>query len=887
MTAPGERLERALAAFLAARPSTAADRERLLHEHGELADLLQPMLAGGADGGADARDVDEVGADGSERVLGDFRLVRELGRGGMGVVHEAWQRSLDRRVAVKVLGSALVASPAAVARFRREASAAGRLRHPHVVEVFGFGSDGGEHFFAMQLVDGEPLHQVERRFREPAAAVALAAQLADALAHAHAAGLVHRDVKPGNVLVRADGHALLTDFGVARDTSLPSLTREGGFVGTLDYASPEQVRGEDVDARTDLWSLGVILHELLAGAHPFTGPTQQATMHRILTAEPPSLRGLPGVTDDLAAVVVRLLEKQRTRRYASAAAVLADLRALQRGDAVSVRLPTHTERLRRWAARNPWRAVAATVLLLGAPLLFGLGGYLWANAGRIEAATVAERELAREERLATALWLSQQDQGRDALALLGPASPDADRDEHVVRALVLVSIDETDAARAAARAAGGRMPELIDGFTALDALRLDRPSPVPSDAVECFALGQLTMEKQTRQGTTSRSTSSTVVRLATKALLLSARPRLAYLALLAHGADTGGDRIAIDCAVQSLERHFADSRLALWIRARTLARHRADESLRLLAEFEAREGVTYATAFTRALALEHAGRLDEAIAANRRATELDPESVSAWRNLGATLRKAKHHDEAIAAFEKATELTPRAAIGWNGLGLARRDAGDTGGAADAFQKALDLSFDYAPAAMNLGNLRLRAGDAAGAAEMFERAAASDPTDVRAAANLGDALSRLGRHEDALRQALRASQLAPDDFIPAYNVARLALRLRLPALALPSARRANELAQNDSKGAEVLAEALLAQTPPDAAGAVAAARDADRLSTGRDVQARLLLAQALRADGDRDGARALLEASRAEPRFAESRARERIDAALAALAEPGK
>lgn len=353
---PGDRLERALALFLQHRPTSVDEAQRLLADHHDLRDLLEPMLEPQV----------AATADDAETVLGDFRLVRELGRGGMGIVHEAWQRSLDRRVAVKVLAPALVASPSAIARFRREAAAAGRLRHPHIVEVLGFGSEQGQHFFAMQFVDGQPLHDCAERFREPKRAVALAVQLASALAHAHQHGLVHRDVKPGNVLVRADDHALLTDFGVARDEALPSLTLEGGFLGTVDYASPEQLRGEAVDARTDVWALGVLLHELLTGAHPFRAATPQATMQKVLTTEPPSLRARPGIGDDLAAVVGHALEKSRLRRYATMTALHDDLQAVLAGRPVSVRLPTTGERFVRWVAREPWQATALLVLAVGA-----------------------------------------------------------------------------------------------------------------------------------------------------------------------------------------------------------------------------------------------------------------------------------------------------------------------------------------------------------------------------------------------------------------------------------------------------------------------------------------------------------------------------------------
>ena len=364
----GDRLERALATFLATTPTTPADIDRLLAANADLADLLGPML--GREPGGDTEPE-------SARVLGDYRLVRELGRGGMGVVYEAWQRSLDRRVAVKVLAPGLLGSPAAVARFRREANAAGRLHHPNIVEVLGCGSESDQHFFAMQFVEGKPLHECLARFREPARAVAIATQLADALMHAHSHGVVHRDVKPANVLVRADDVALLTDFGVARDEALPSLTRDGSFLGTPDYASPEQVRGEGIDARSDVWSLGVVLHELLTGTRPFAAPTQEALLRSILMVEPPSLVGRPGISDDLAAIVGRALTKNRAYRYVSAAAMHADLVALARGETVSARLPTLFERTLRWARREPWQAVAIGALVAG--LAAASSGFLLAS----------------------------------------------------------------------------------------------------------------------------------------------------------------------------------------------------------------------------------------------------------------------------------------------------------------------------------------------------------------------------------------------------------------------------------------------------------------------------------------------------------------------------
>ena len=397
--AAGHRLERALELLLARPTASVADRQELLAQNPDLQDLLGPMLAGA--GPSDS---------GDEQVLGDFRLLHELGRGGMGTVYAAWQRSLDRQVAVKVLADDRVGSPHAVARFRREASAAGRLRHRHIVEVYGSGSDGGRHYYAMQWIEGTSLDAWLRTdpppaaatatqpdFRAPSQAVTLAAAMADALAHAHAQGIVHRDVKPANILLDTSFVPLLTDFGIASDAALPSLTREGSFLGTLDYASPEQVRGEACDGRTDVWALGVILYELLAGRHPFRAATQEATMRNILEVEPKALRGLPGIDDDLAAVVGRALEIQPLRRYATATAMLADLRAWLDGAPVSARLPTTTQRLRRWVRREPWQAVAALALATG--LSAATVGMVVANqrAAESERLAASNGALARSE----------------------------------------------------------------------------------------------------------------------------------------------------------------------------------------------------------------------------------------------------------------------------------------------------------------------------------------------------------------------------------------------------------------------------------------------------------------------------------------------------------
>ena len=370
------KLERALAvheAWLASGRQQPLDD--LLAAHPELGELLTALAA-------DRGELDRAIAltDGDRCELGDFRLLAELGRGGMGVVYRARQLSLDRDVALKVLPDHITRHPATVARFKREALLAANLEHPHIVAIHAVGQQGHTHYFAMELVDGgtlSPLDPATGRPRTVRATVELAAKVAAALAHAHAQGVLHRDVKPANILVRQNGEPVLTDFGLARQLADPGVTQSGTFAGTHWYASPEQlVDSRSVDARTDVWSLGATLYELLTGRRPFDGDSSVAIAERIRTSEPVDpLRLVPELASDLAAIVLKALEKQPARRYATAAAMRDDLLAFLEFRPVAARRIGPGTRALRWLQRHPgWRAatVAVAVALLVVPAVVTL-----------------------------------------------------------------------------------------------------------------------------------------------------------------------------------------------------------------------------------------------------------------------------------------------------------------------------------------------------------------------------------------------------------------------------------------------------------------------------------------------------------------------------------
>ncbi|MHC5018900.1 MAG: protein kinase domain-containing protein [Planctomycetota bacterium] len=326
--------------------------------------------------------------------IGPYELLGKLGEGGMGVVYRARHTDLDRQVALKVIGGGAGSTAAAaetvatpgggdgavpstreqmlLARFRREAQAAGRLAgHPGIVGVHDVGLHP-EHntlYLAMELVEGRSLDDViQEGDLTVAQAVAWFIGIADAVHYAHTQGVLHRDLKPGNVLVTEAGEPKVTDFGLAKSTEatpdVTRLTQAGELVGTPAYMAPEQVRGLGVDARTDVYALGVTLFETLAGRTPFEGDSIYTVVAKVVRDDPPPLRSVaPHVPAALEAVVDRCLQKSPDRRYASAAELAEDLRRFERGEPVAARVRSP---LRRWWVRRGRWTVAAVALAAGA-----------------------------------------------------------------------------------------------------------------------------------------------------------------------------------------------------------------------------------------------------------------------------------------------------------------------------------------------------------------------------------------------------------------------------------------------------------------------------------------------------------------------------------------
>src|SRR5215475_10519000 len=306
--------------------------------------------------------------------LGDYELLEVVGRGGQGVVYRAHQKSLNRTVALKMISVGSWATEAHLKRFRREAEAAARLEHPGIVPIYEVGERDGSCYFSMRFVEGGQLDQVIKR--EPIS-IRQAAELISKVAHtvhyAHEHGILHRDIKPGNILLDAKGEPLLTDFGLARLVEAEStVTRTKEVMGTPSYMAPEQAVGNNaaVSSATDVYGLGAVLYQLLTGNPPFAGGTTYETIKLVLDTEPRQPRLLnPKVDRDLATICLKCLEKNPQRRYSSALALAEDLERWLKHEPIAARRVGPIVRGRKWVRRNPSIAVmAATLLALAVPL---------------------------------------------------------------------------------------------------------------------------------------------------------------------------------------------------------------------------------------------------------------------------------------------------------------------------------------------------------------------------------------------------------------------------------------------------------------------------------------------------------------------------------------
>jgi tetratricopeptide (TPR) repeat protein len=362
-------------------PARSADRRAI--DSGPVTAPGEPTTTAHLDDRGDDRNGDALAPGTAVRYFGDYEIRRELGRGGMGVVYEACQVSLNRLVALKLVKAGLLAGDDELRRFQNEAEAVALLDHPGVVPVYEVGQNGGQHYFSMKLVPGGSLVPlIDRYTHDPRAAARLVAEAAEAVAHAHARGILHRDLKPANILVDAEGHPHVTDFGLAKRVEAEfELTLSGAILGTPAYMSPEQAAGRRgaITTATDVYGLGAVLYALLTGRAPFDGDSAMETIDAVRNTPPEQpTRVNPSVPRDLETICLKCLEKDPRRRYPSAQALVDDLYAWLESRPIAARRVGPAERAWLWCRRKP--AIAALSAAVALALVGGTAAVIAVQA---------------------------------------------------------------------------------------------------------------------------------------------------------------------------------------------------------------------------------------------------------------------------------------------------------------------------------------------------------------------------------------------------------------------------------------------------------------------------------------------------------------------------
>jgi tetratricopeptide (TPR) repeat protein len=684
--------------------------------------------------------------------LGEFEIVREIGRGGMGIVYEARQIPLNRSVALKILPPGLGLTGAAVERFEREARAAARLHHTNIVPVYAIGEEDGFHFYAMEIMEGPSLDRIlrDRCVARPGASVSsLGAsagerewidtctrwicEVADGLEYAHREGVIHRDIKPANLLRSRQGHLCVGDFGLARLTQEPGMTVSGLFLGTPAYMSPEQIAAGrmPLDHRTDIYSLGAVLYEMLTLSRPFPGDSREEVVARIMTKEPTAPRRLnPRIPIDLETICLKALEKDPDRRYATARDLSLDLRQYLEHGVIAARRSGPLRRVVKWIRRNPLTTTAAVAMIV----VSAAAGTAW-NASLGRSMEAAQRSLADAQ---VSLGRGED---REALRRVEAAlarQPDL-RDARLLRARILINLRR-------GREAVSEAEEILK-----------------KDPHEWTA--HLVMAAAARAG--DLAAFGTSVEDHIKAVEKDA-PRTAeayYLRSLMAGS--GGEAVGLLDRALELDPGYPEALEARIDRLTSLYRYDAAlaDCDRLIAARPKSSAARRRRAYLD-LVLNDFGR---AFAEIEQAIKLDPEDALNYDLRAAVYLNLGRASEALAEETKAIELDREDWSLLNERGLILGVVGRRREAIDELNRALALNPNGLDAYVNLLRVHRSLEDADGAAAVIDRLRiqSSGWTDAEARARahgvIADHLLKTGRLDEAAREIDEAIQSNPGDW----------------------------------------------------------------------------------------------------------------------------
>jgi len=723
--------------------------------------------------------------------LSKYRIISKLGAGGMGEVYKAEDPALLRIVAIKVMSKAGERSSDAATRFLREARAASAFNHPNIATIYEIGDTGEHTYIVMEFVDGRSLRDLIKSSEvNPEKVIEITLQICDALAEAHSRGIIHRDIKPENILLTERGRVKLVDFGLAKlvsselrtggTTAAESLTDSGTVMGTLSYMSPEQLRGEPLDERTDIFSFGIVLHEMITGYLPFPGANSFEVAASILKDPALEIGTVPPpLPHNIKNVVARLLEKQRRDRYASFAEVKTAIELLTRepvgtaaGDLQStVPLPVaprrHGSASLAAAIRSSAKALAVPPTILVLPLQsvgsdessayigIGLAHAITTDLAKIKGLSVLSKSAGAGVLNETGRGVRQFAQELGATILL---------EGEVMRAgeIIAVMARLTDAETGRViwgsqyRGDAGDLFSIQDAVceSVAEALKLGissdvrdeiaRPATNNIDAFEFYSRGRAFLERRD-----VRENIDYAIQMFEEALRLDKDFVLAYAGL-----------------GESYWQKYQATHDSVWIEA---AINASDHALVLdpnQSQVHVSLGIIY----------HGTGKIDTAIEELERAIELQPVSDDAYKWLGRCWQRKGEVEKAVNCFHKAIHLRPGFWENYNALGSCYYNFGRYRDAAEQFRRVITFQPDNSEGYSNLGAIYYLLGLYDEAVAMYKRAIEIRPNE-ESYTNLGTAYFYLGRYEDAIDAYKHATTLNPTEDRHYWNLGDALARLQ--------------------------------------------------------------------------------------------------------------
>jgi tetratricopeptide (TPR) repeat protein/TolB-like protein/predicted Ser/Thr protein kinase len=728
---------------------------------------------------------------------GRYEILRVLGQGGMGAVYQARDRELDRIIALKVIRPELATDPAILARFKQELILARNITHKNVVRIYDLGEANGIRFITMEYVDGDDLRTLLRQHGKfsPPQAIGMMEQVCRALDCAHTEGVIHRDLKPQNVMRDKQGRIVVMDFGLARSLGDSGLTQTGAIVGTMEYMSPEQALGATLDQRSDIFSVGLIFYELLTGKAPYKAETAIASlMKRTREQAIPASDVDNSVPQSLSAIVSRCLEREPADRYHSVVELLQQLNTWLSNpnisaDQLSKMIPHPIVRLSRFELNLPgkrwmWIAGAVLVILLaafvGRTLLSRPGTQTQEAAKGIPALSkgkyiailplkIAGDEKALgyvgdgiQEALTAKLFRLKEVHLASSSAVDEVATKDVSLSKvaHqlgvnlILRGMVQGNTDKLSVVLTLYDAATGN-PLWSQDFAGIPQDLLTLEDQIYGSVVSALALKPTSEEMATTGAHPTENVKAYDLYLQGRNALRNSHnaAELRQAGSLFEQAIDKDSNFALAYAglADASLRLYGESKESMWAQKATLAAQQAEALSGNLPEVHLSLGSVYSTT----------GKNAQAITELKRALELVPNSDEAYRRLGDAYLANGQSNEAVAAYQSAVSANPYFWMNHNSLGTAYFNRGDTAKALPSFQKVTELASDNPMGFQNIGSIYLREGKWSEAIPQFQKALSITP-DSFSYTNLGTAYFFLKRYDESVKMFEKATEMTPND-----------------------------------------------------------------------------------------------------------------------------